>query len=190
MKEFGKLCTCRKCQFVEDIRALKEGDTLIFEQVYNAYNEKLYFYFLKHTRSQLWSEELLQTTFVKLWRYRGGLSVEYPLSAQIFRIAKTALIDLMRQQKQHREFLQSYTTELLNTDQHTAPVNKDAVLHLHQEMDKLPPVRKKVFMLSRIEGLSHKEISSMLSISPKTVEVHISKALKQLRRALFLFTII
>jgi RNA polymerase sigma-70 factor (family 1) len=175
---------------VEDILALKEGDTLIFEQVYNAYNEKLYFYFLKHTRSQLWSEELLQTTFVKLWRYKAGLSVEHSLSAQIFRIAKTALIDLMRQQRQHREFLQSYSTELLSNDQHTLPVNKDAAHHLHQEMDKLPPVRKKVFILSRIDGLSHKEISSMLSISPKTVEVHISKALKQLRRALFLFTII
>ncbi|ACU64066.1 RNA polymerase sigma factor [Chitinophaga pinensis] len=174
---------------MEDILALKEGDTLIFEQVYNAYNEKLYFYFLKHTGSQLWSEELLQTTFVKLWRYRKGLSADYTLSAQIFRIAKTALIDLMRKERQHKAFMQSYTAEVLNGETYTAPANKEAVQQLHLEIDKLPPVRKKVFMLSRIDGFSHKEISDMLSISPKTVEVHISKALKQLRRVLLLFTI-
>jgi len=175
---------------VEDILALREGDTLIFEQVYNAYNEKLYFYFLKHTGSQLWSEELLQTTFVKLWRYRKGLSTEYTLSAQVFRIARTALIDLIRQQRQQRAFMESYTSDMLHTEQHVTPTNKDAIQQLHLEIDKLPPVRKKVFMLSRIDGFSHKEISDMLSISPKTVEVHISKALKQLRRAMLMVTIL
>jgi RNA polymerase sigma-70 factor (ECF subfamily) len=172
---------------VEAILALKEGHTQVFEQVYHAYHEKLYFYFLKHTRSQLWAEELLQTTFVKLWHHRQQLSLTHTLSEQLFRIAKTSLIDMVRRQRHHDEFLRSYTTERLQQGLSAEPANRDAIRQLYQEMDKLPPVRKKVFMLSRIDGLSHKEISRILAISPKTVEVHISKALKQLRRALLTF---
>lgn len=172
---------------MEEILALKEGHTETFEQVYHTYHEKLYFYFLKHTRSQLWSEELLQTTFVKLWHYRQQLSTAHTLSEQIFRIAKTSLIDMVRHNKHHQHFLQSYTADLLQKGLSAEPANRDTIRQLHREMDKLPPVRKKVFMLSRIDGLSHKEISSLLAISPKTVEVHITKALKQLRRALLTF---
>lgn len=172
---------------MDEILALKGGHTLVFEQVYHAYHEKLYFYFLRHTRSQLWAEELLQTTFIKLWHHRQRLSETHTLSEQLFRIAKTSLIDMMRHNRHHREFLQSYTAERLQQGLAQEPANRDAIRQLYREMDKLPPVRKKVFMLSRIDGLSHKEISRMLAISPKTVEVHITKALKQLRRALLTF---
>lgn len=172
---------------MDKILALKEGNTLVFEQVYHAYHEKLYFYFLKHTRSGLWAEELLQTTFVKLWHHRRRLSVEHTLSEQIFRIAKTSLIDMVRRQRHHQEFLKTYTMERPQQGLTADPANRDAIHQLYREMDNLPPVRKKVFMLSRIDGLSHKEISQILAISPKTVEVHITKALKQLRRALLTF---
>jgi RNA polymerase sigma-70 factor (family 1) len=172
---------------VEEILALQAGHTQVFEQVYHAYHEKLYFYFLKHTRSQLWAEELLQTTFVKLWRRRQHLSLAHTLSEQLFRIAKTSLIDMVRHNRHQQEFLRSYTADLLQRGLAAEPASRDTIHQLHREMEKLPPVRKKVFMLSRIDGLSHKEISHLLSISPKTVEVHITKALKQLRRALLTF---
>ncbi len=172
---------------MEEILALQAGHTQVFEQVYHAYHEKLYFYFLKHTRSQLWAEELLQTTFVKLWRHRQQLSLSHTLSEQLFRIAKTSLIDMVRHNRHQQEFLRSYTADLLQQGLAAEPANRDTIHQLHREMEKLPPVRKKVFMLSRIDGLSHKEISHLLSISPKTVEVHITKALKQLRRALLTF---
>jgi RNA polymerase sigma-70 factor (family 1) len=169
---------------VENITALKGGDAFIFEQVYASFHEKLYFYFLKHTRSQQLSEELLQATFVKLWCHRKNLSECHTLSEQLFRIAKTTMIDMIRKSSKQREFLKSYTEDILQSPQVTEPNTRDTLHHLHQEMEKLPPVRKKVFMLSRIDGLSHKEISQLLAISPKTVEVHITKALKHLRRVL------
>ena len=51
-------------------------------------------------------------------------------------------------------------------------------------INKMPPMRKKVFELSRLEGKSHKEIADILFISTKTVEKHISQALKQIRSGL------
>lgn len=55
---------------------------------------------------------------------------------------------------------------------------------LSQTLESMPPVRKRVFEMSRIEGLSHNEISAILLISQKTIEGHITKALKQLKESL------
>lgn len=63
-------------------------------------------------------------------------------------------------------------------------VNQPEMHHaLEQAIEQMAPVRKRVFKLSKVEGYSYKEIAEMLSISPKTVENHISQALKQLRAA-------
>jgi RNA polymerase sigma-70 factor (ECF subfamily) len=56
--------------------------------------------------------------------------------------------------------------------------------HIDQTIDGLPHRCKLIFLLSRFEALSYKEISVQLDISPKTVENQISKALKIIRKAL------
>ena len=53
---------------------------------------------------------------------------------------------------------------------------------VRSEMDKMPPQRKRVFEMSRMEGLSTAQISQQLNISPRTVERHLSLALKSLRK--------
>src|SRR5580658_6589478 len=78
------------------IAALQEGDTVIFQQVFNQYYEKLFFYMLSKTKSSYLSEEAVQLTFIKLWQYKASLNQEIPLSIQLFRIARTTLIDLLR----------------------------------------------------------------------------------------------
>ncbi|HWJ30604.1 MAG TPA: sigma-70 family RNA polymerase sigma factor, partial [Flavisolibacter sp.] len=61
---------------------------------------------------------------------------------------------------------------------------------LNKAMSDLPPMRRKVFELSRLHGLSYKEIAIRLSISEKTVENHINHALKQLRHSFPLLSIL
>ena len=62
------------------------------------------------------------------------------------------------------------------------------LLELQQNIDRcidgLPPQRKKVFELSRFQGLSHKEISAQLGIAEKTIATHIRLALQDLRKLL------
>ncbi|PUZ21710.1 RNA polymerase sigma factor [Chitinophaga parva] len=166
-----------------DIIGLKLGYEGIFEEVYHAFHERLYAYFLKHTRSPELSAELVQQVFIRLWQHRARLSETHTLSEQLFRIAKTTFIDMLRKEKYQRQLMDAYA-QTLDTPASTPGHHADIEKQLHREMDKMPPVRKKVFWLSRVEGLSHKEISEQLSIAPKTVEAHISKALKQLRKAL------
>ncbi len=56
------------------INSIRKGDELVFRQAYDLFHEKLYAYFLQKTKSDDISEELVQLTFIKLWRYRHKLN--------------------------------------------------------------------------------------------------------------------
>ncbi len=164
---------------------IRTGDIVSFRTAYQHYHNKLYFYALKHTRSSWLAEEVVQITFIKLWENRTTLSPDLGLSPQFFRIAKSIMIDLLRK-------------EIRRIDHHTALgeetqtcetpdlAGKEDLRQVYDTIGQMAPVRQKVFKLSRIEGLSHKEISEQLSISPKTVENHIGRALRQLKDVLTL----
>ena len=159
---------------------LASGCLQTFQTVYSLYNQKLYAYVLKKTNSAYMAEEVVQLTFIRLWEKRENLSTEYNLSTQIFRIAGTILIDQLRKEavsKRHLSVVEDDYALKTETDQ-------PEMLHaLEQAIERMAPVRKKVFKMSKVDGYSYKEIAEMLSISPKTVENHISQALKQLRAA-------
>jgi len=75
---------------------IRSGNELVFQQVFNEYHGKLYFYILKKTNSEYMAEEVVQLSFIKLWNTRENLNEEFSISTQLFRIAKTTLIDLVR----------------------------------------------------------------------------------------------
>jgi RNA polymerase sigma-70 factor (family 1) len=164
------------------IAAIKEGDALIFSELFNEYHHKVYFYTLSKTHSPYIAEETTQLTFIKLWQYRANLDETLPISRQIFRIAKTTCIDLLRKETSQSKLLHTKNgrpaTELPVTDAFEVKEMQQQLAHAVQNM---PPVRRKVFELSRYEFKSHKEIAQLLSLSVKTVENHIALAIKQLR---------
>jgi RNA polymerase sigma-70 factor (ECF subfamily) len=134
------------------------------------------------------SRELVQLTFIKLWQFRHTLSPDHPFELQLFNIANSTFIDFIRRQQTHRakivdmpldaaEALYGEAQETANSFEHAD--------HLQSLIRSLSPVRKKIFILSRIHGHSYKEIAQQLSISVKTVEDHIGKALKHIRALFF-----
>lgn len=168
------------------IAALKQGSEPVFEQVFHAYQDKLYGYFLRHTRSDMLSEELVQNTFIKIWDYRTGLKEDLELSAQVFRIARTCLVDQIRERKFQKRLTAAYEQEIVQLQHLLEESDTDFRFQLEKEISRMPAVRKKVFLLNKVSGLSHKEIAGLLSISPRTVETHIYKALQQLRKVMLM----
>jgi len=169
---------------LDTIAALREGDTFIFQQVFAQYHEKLYFYMLGKTKSSYLSEEAVQLTFIKLWQYKSSLNQEISLSRQLFRIARTTLIDLLRSKEyNNRIFVEMSLARKQplcnNVEERIDELElKEKVL---KGVRQMPAMRRKIFELSRYSGLSYKEIAVELSLSVKTVEHHISRALKQLQ---------
>lgn len=171
------------------IRDIKEGDHISFEIVFTLWHKKVYAYFLKKTASEDQAQELTQLAFIKLWNFRQTLSEEYGFDQQLFRIAKTTLLDYFKKLANDERNLKLYHQETAAEKTSHSQVY-EARQELEIALSLLPPTRKKVFLLSRLHGYSYKEISEQLSISPRTVEKHISLALKQLSGYSFLPAII
>jgi RNA polymerase sigma-70 factor (ECF subfamily) len=147
----------------------------------------VYYYFISRTRDDYFAEELTQMTFIKLWEYREGLSTEIDFDTQLFRIARTVMIDAIREKERRKRLMNGFKTQA-DTIEPLYSSHNEAESDFNNSLQELPAVRKKVFVLNRLHGFSYKEIAAELNISDRTVEKHISLALKQLRRMLTLFS--
>jgi RNA polymerase sigma-70 factor (family 1) len=167
---------------MEKTDLVRTGCLATFELVYYQYHPKLYAFVLGKTASSYIAEEVVQLAFIKLWNNRETLSNDHPLDVQLFRIARTTLIDELRKDMVRNNHINNIQQDL--TSSYTEQIEeRETLRQIDQAIEALPPMRKMVFKLSRINHLTNAEIAQMLSISPKTVENHINLALKELRRS-------
>ena len=123
--------------------------------------------------------------FTKLWQCRQSLREEYTISTQLFRIATTILIDFLR--KYHHKDAVTSCLDGLEMEKGTDSTNEkmsgaELQKRISEAVNDMPPVRKLVFEMSREQGMTYREIAETLSVSSKTVETHIYKALKQIKK--------
>jgi len=167
------------------IKELKDGDEFYFRQVFDQYHQKLYFFILYKTKSEYIAEEVAQMAFTKLWQSRQTLREEYTISTQLFRIATTILIDFLR--KYNNKDAVTGRLDVLEAEKGVDSTNErmsgvELQKRISEAVKEMPPVRKQVFEMSREQGMSYREIAETLSVSSKTVEAHIYKALKQIKK--------
>ncbi len=157
---------------------LKAGDETALNFIFNEYRQAIYFYVYDKTKSTFCAKEVVQLSFIKLWKYRHNLKENVDISYQLFRIARTTMIDELRK-VQLNYSVENLSNSYTKTQDLEEKISyNDTKRKLEKLIGMLPPLRQRVFYLSRINNYSHKEIAKMLSISPKTVENHINLALK------------
>lgn len=172
---------------MDQVKSIKEGNSNSFRRAYYEYHSRLYRYIYKYTRSHYLAEETVQLTFIKVWEKRETLSEQHDLSVQLFRTAKSIVIDLLRKEAVRASSITPETNPAYSYEYNQQAEHRSEMALVMNEIETLPYVCKKVFKLSRFEGLSHKDIASELSVSPKTVEAHIAKALRHLKNVIGLF---
>jgi len=163
------------------ILRLQSGDEACFEEVYYKYNQFLYTYFYKRIRSTQVCEDLVQETFIRLWKYRSNLNDSLSFNIQLFRIAKTALIDIAKRKAKMPVSFVPHNELPEVAEEDTFQISADKREKLQYLIASLPPVRKKILDL-KINGYSNKEIASQLTITVKTVENNINSAYRELRK--------
>lgn len=165
---------------MNDVLSIKNGSVKAFELAYHYWSGRIYTFIYKQCQSAAIAEEVVQLVFIRLWEKKDKLSLEHNLSTQLFRMSKTIFIDELRKTASSRKY-QERIQHTENAFTENTLEHKEALEIVYQAIDQMPPVRKQIFIMSRMEYLSHQEIASKLSISPKTVENHIALALKYLR---------
>jgi RNA polymerase sigma-70 factor (family 1) len=171
---------------VNTIAALKQGNLLVFNEVYYSWHKRIYFFILRKTKSPFVAEEVTQLTFIKFWNYRESLAEDLEVQLQLFRIARTTLIDFLRKETVYKEKLihviERYT---LPADDIWGKLAEKELQHkITHALEEMPPMRRKVFEMSRFKGMSQQQIANELSLSPRTVETHIYQAIKEIKHYL------
>ena len=166
-----------------DIARLMAGDELTFTLVYELYSEKVYRLAFRFLKDREQSEEIVQEAFINLWLNREKLDPEGNLWLYLFVISKRLSLNALRQIGKSSnlvEKLLQQISELQNSTEEEVLAH-DLENYAEELISKLPPQQQLVFKLSRVEGLTHKEIASRLQISPNTVKNHMVEALKTLK---------
>lgn len=129
------------------------------------------------------AEDLVQEVFLELWRKRSGIQIQISFRAYLRRAAVNKTLNYLRDQRlpiSDEEFMPFQLASSTPQADETLETSE-----LKEEIDRaisaLPERCRQVFVLSRFEELSAKEIADLLDISPKTVENQMTKALKSLR---------
>jgi RNA polymerase sigma-70 factor, ECF subfamily len=168
---------------LETIKALREGNHLAFEQLFDNCYDPLYRYAYSILRDMDDAEDVVQKTFCKLWDQREALNIQSSINSYLYRIVHNDCLNTIHQQTSHQEhnlnYLSSMNTEANSTIEHIESSDLQKAIDI--ALAGLPPQCRRVFEMSRMEQLSYAEIATQLNISTNTVENHISKALKLLR---------
>ena len=125
------------------------------------------------------SEDIVQTVFIQLWENEKLLSLQDP-APYLLRCVKYKCLDYLKSSDRRNEVLMQALPEI-NSEEQQELREEDIEATLHYFASQLPRRMQEVFLLSRTEGKSYKEISEELEISIKTVENTMGAALKKLR---------
>lgn len=165
---------------------LKNGDKTAFESVYWTYNSYIFNFISSLLYDKSLAEDLTQNVFLKIWEKHETIDPAQAFDAYLFTIARnlvykdsesrllfeTAIVVLNRQ---------SFESDTLMEEKIEAESLREYIDSL---IEQLPPARKNIFQLSRQKHLSNKEIAEKLSLSEKTVETQLYRALQFLKQRL------
>ena len=168
------------------LHALKKNDVKAFDQLFAEYGKRLYHFAYGYLKSKEEAEEVVQEVFMKIWRNRKRLNPELSFKAYLFKIAYHHILELFEQITKK----QSYRHDIINetvqfTDDTNERLNYQILLEKVETLiEKLPPRQKEILLKRKKEGIPVKDIASQLGISPKTVENHLTEALKNIKKGL------
>ena len=168
------------------IIALKNDDARAFDKLFAEYGKRLYFFAIGFLKSKEEAEEVVQEVFLRIWRNRKQLKPDLSFRAYLFRIAYHCILEIFERLNRYQSFRQQLIDETINfDDEANEQLNYEALLKLVESLiERLPPRQKEILLKRKKENIPVKEIAIHLGISPKTVERHLTEALKSIRNEL------
>jgi len=162
------------------LERLKKGDERALEKFVHLNLPKVFNFSYSLLKSREEAEEVSQDVFIKFWNNREKLDLDLSVDNLLFRIAKNLTLNKIRDNLKHKNGAELSENLLVENSTMEEVLFKEMETTLLRAIEGLPPRRKLIFKMSRLEGLTNKEISEELSISINTVEGQIRKAIKTL----------
>lgn len=164
---------------------LQTSDHGAFSKIYHRYWDKLFYIAAKKLQQYQEAESIVQDVFVDLWQRREQLNIYGALEGYLVVAVKYRIINYLAKQERARNYQQYLISQLNTNDSSTEEWMKFEDLRewLIKMVSSLPEKCRIAYEL-REEGFTQKEIARQMQISEKTVETHISRALKVIRASI------
>lgn len=163
------------------IEGLRKSDPVSFKIIYRLHWQKLFNIAFHIMQDEADAEDVVQDVFSSLWYRRDQLQIRTALENYLVKAVKYTAFFYLKMQAERRN-------STVACEHAAAPANNAEELLFHKELEAmvntllgtLPFKTRRIFSLSRFEGRTYPEIASEMGVSVKTVEYHISKALRRL----------
>lgn len=159
------------------------GDRNAFEALFKAHYRPLCAFAMQYVKDGDKAEDLVQDLFFRLWMDREKTNVTISLKSYLFQAVRNRCLNAVKVQGRNRT-LNEEVDDRVEDHVRTEDEHAERAARVNAAIEALPEERRKVFKLSRHEGLKYHEIAERLGISVKTVENQMGKALKTLREEL------
>jgi RNA polymerase sigma-70 factor (ECF subfamily) len=168
------------------ITTLKEGSVEAINLCFDLYYAALCSTANYYVKQPTLAEEIVQGVFVDLWIHRDSIPTQLTVKGYLMTSVKHDCLDYLKHKKIEERYIDHFKDEMLDSyeDIFNDLVNKDLQKALNNAINKLPTQCREIFLMSRFKYMSYKEIAATLSLSIKTVENQMGKALKIVRTEL------
>lgn len=166
----------------ELLQAIRQDDEKAFAELFQRYWRRTHILAYTKVRSTEATEEMVQEFFMNLWDKRASLQIQN-FSSYLYTSIKNKALKFIESRIVEKKYWEYYKAFVPQTEETThAAVQYNALLEAIEEgMQALPQKSKKVFQLSRLEGRSIPEIASLLNLSEKAIEYHLTRSLKYIK---------
>ena len=164
---------------------IKEGDVKAFEKLFKSYHTPLCLYAASITGSMDVAEEIVQDLFYYFWKERQRLPLFRSVKSYLYRAVRNESIQFrehLNVRDKYKDIVLTDNTEVSSSDPQENLEYKELEELINGTLRKLPERRLKIFCMHRFQGMKYAEIASALSLSVKTVEAEMTKALQALRK--------
>lgn len=152
-----------------------------FEIIFKEYFEVLCNYVNQYIRNWENSREIVQNTFTRIWIKKDSIQINNTVKNYLYKSCKNNMIDFIRKNKQEVELSEELIATIEDKDSKEGIDAATIKRGIIRGLKTLKPKNRKIFELSKFEGLTHKEIANHLDISERSVEDNVARALKLLK---------
>ncbi|WP_308746741.1 RNA polymerase sigma-70 factor [uncultured Bacteroides sp.] len=167
------------------LKKIKESDIKAFEDLFRCYYFPLCCYAAGITGQMEVAEEIVEELFYVLWKEREHLQIFQSVKSYLYRATRNQSLQYCEHEEvrnRHRESVLATSASEQPTDPHQQMEYEELQKFINNTLDKLPVRRRQIFEMHRMEGRKYSEIAARLSLSVKTVEAEMTKALRTLRK--------
>lgn len=172
---------------VDTLTALRDGDHNAFDEVYLHFITPVTSFLKVLLRNEEDAKEIAQEVFMKVWENRAKLDPGKNIKGFIYTFARFYAMNYFDRKKvrdKYSSFASHLPEEYMSVDE--VVIGKETALLVEMVLRRMPSQREKVFRMSRNEGMSNDQIAESLNISKRTVETHISAAIKDIKEVITL----